>query len=296
MGGGSHEVAGLSSRTPSRAPSGSTTLDTSQVDARARSRAVARALRRHEELRSQAPASRTHTSVSGSTSSVTRHRGQIKLVLSRLQREADNLRAASPAVVLGVPAESPPELVAKAAERMRVRYTVMSQDQDLPEEARQLARQILAAVDEASRVFSDPRYRAVDAGAGLPGMSGDEEELLARGRELITRRDWEEADRVLSEARSLRLDHAGILSNLAWARYNNPRYPEARRAREARELLLLAEQFDPHHGEGQYYLAEVLFFEGNNLAALKRAGRAVKANPEDPMAQRLYKRLKSLQG
>jgi tetratricopeptide (TPR) repeat protein len=89
------------------------------------------------------------------------------------------------------------------------------------------------------------------------------------------------------------MDHPGVLANLAWARLSNPMHPPGRRSDDARELLLLAEQFDPHHGEGQYYLGELLYRLGEYAAAMPRAHRAVNASPPHPGAPALYKKLKA---
>lgn len=228
----------------------------------------------------------TRSRMTGTSSEVTHARTQIRQVLLRLRREAGDLGTASPAVVLGVPGDASSELVQEAAARMRARYANMANDEALPQEARELAGQILERVEEAARTFG--KARAANAAAAM-----DEERLLAVGKELMAQRQWEQAERVLGRARQLKADHPGILANLAWAHLNNPaRGPEAR-ATEARELLLLAEQFDPQHGEGQYYLAELLYRLGEYASALPRAERALRSTPENAAVASLARKLRA---
>lgn len=240
-----------------------------------------------EALTSQIPrATASRLTQTGSSGEATHARAQIRLVLNRLSREADNLGAASPAVVLGVPADASSELVQEAAARMRARYSAMVADGGLPAEARELAAQILERVEEAARTFG--KARAAAAAAVM-----DEERLLTLGRELIGRREWEQADRVLSRARHIKSDHPGVLANLAWARLHSGARPAETRAQEARELLMLAEQFDAQNGEGQYYLAELLYRMREYAAALPRAERAVRASPDNAAAAGLARKLRS---
>lgn len=207
-------------------------------------------------------------------------------LLGRLRREAGDLGAASPAVVLGVPADADAALVQDAAARMRARYLEMTRDESLPAEARDLAAQILEKVEDAARNFF--KARAAQGAAAL-----DENRLLAAARELIAQRKWDQAERVLARARQLRADHAGVLANLGWAVYHNPARPVEARTAEARELLALAEQFDPYDGEGQYYLAELLYRGREFQAALSRADRAVRARPDHAESVSLSRRVRA---
>lgn len=225
---------------------------------------------------------------SGATSAAAnaRARDRINSVLRYLRGEINNLGSAPPAVLLGVPADASNELVAEAAKRLRERYQGMVTDPGLDDEAHKLAAQMLERVEDAVKNFGKARSAAA-AGAM------DEERLLALAHELIQQRQWEQAEKVLIKARQLKPDHIGVISNLGWARLHNPARPAAERAKGAQELLELAEQFDPQHAEGQYYLAELLYRLGEYAKALPRAERAARAAPENPAAASLARKLRN---
>lgn len=240
-------------------------------------------------LRSALGHSQTNApTATGTASTLTRNRASIAHVITRLEREMGVVRTAAPAVVLGLPADAPPEQVRIAAERHRQRYLAVENNEQLPPDARELARDIRRRVEEAERDWG----RQAATGALAVGAA-DADRLLEMGRAQIGRQDWQGAELTLSRARAQRADHPGVLAFLGWARFNNIRYGLSERTKEARELLLLAEQFDPHHGEAQYYLAELLYRLGEYDAALPRASRAMKAQPESAPVALLYRKLRA---
>ena len=221
-----------------------------------------------------------------STAANARARDRINTVLRYLRGEVNNLGSAPPAVLLGVPVDASNELMLEASQRLRARYQGMIDDPALDAEAHKLATQMLERVDEAARNFGKARSAAA---AGTM----DEERLLTMARELIAARQWDQAERVLTRARQLKADHVGVLANLGWARLHNPVRGASERATAAEEMLALAEQFDPQHAEGQYYLAELLYRLGEYARALPRAERAERAAPENPAAASLARKLRN---
>ena len=221
-----------------------------------------------------------------STAVNARARDRINAVLRYLRSEVNNLGSAPPAVLLGVPVDASNELMQGAAQRLRERYQGMIKDAALDAEAHKLATQMLERVEEATRNFGKARSAAA---AGTM----DEERLLTMARELIAARQWDQAERVLTRARQLKADHVGVLANLGWARLHNPVRGAAERATAAEEMLALAEQFDPQHAEGQYYLAELLYRLGEYARALPRAERAERAAPGNPAAASLARKLRN---
>jgi CheY-like chemotaxis protein len=204
-------------------------------------------------------------------------------VLQRLERELSTILDATPPVVLGIPADAKRGLVDTAANRMRQRYA----------ELRVLALQIAKIVDMAHRNFN---FDAVTStGLGAAAMFGDDiDEMLEEGRSLIGDRRWTEADRLLARAHRKRIDHVPVLANLGWARLHNPEVDQETRTEEGNDYLLLAEQFDPMDGDGQYYLAQVLLAAGRLEEAEQRAERALKAVPEDAARKALVRKIKVL--
>jgi len=69
--------------------------------------------------------------------------------------------------------------------------------------------------------------------------------LLEQGRELLEQGRYEEADRALSAARDLRIDHAPTLASLALARARNPALPAEERQHDVDRLLCMAAQLAP---------------------------------------------------
>jgi tetratricopeptide (TPR) repeat protein len=162
-------------------------------------------------------------------------------------------------------------------------------DERLPATLRDKAGELVALVDSAAQ--------AIDSGeascASKPeAPQNKEDKLLEMGRNFIEEEDWAMADQVLSSAQDLVIAHPGVLANLGWARYHNPKLEQEERIDDARDLLLLSEQFDPRHWEGQYYLARLLIAGGDYEGALARAERAVKAKPDHAETEQLVKRIR----
>jgi len=220
-----------------------------------------------------------------------------------LEQELKAVRTARPAAVLQIDEDASTGTVDMARRRMAPRYERWMLDDALPTDVRRLAREIHVIVDQAySRMEKDARSRewarpeptspeAVTDVNGVGRDASEEERLLAMGREYIRQKAWGKADQVLSRARDIRLDHSDVLANLAWARYHNPGFGEEVRLEEARDLLLLVEQFDPRHAEGQYFLAQLLYRTGEFRAALDRARRASRAQPSEKGIRELIGRI-----
>lgn len=247
----------------------------------------------------------------GRTSEADAHR-------ARLTKERERLRDAPPAVVLCIPAAAPPHLVSEAEHRMRTRYRALADDLRLPRDVRDLAADLAQIVERAGLLLGrlatqgpgtplpppaprvGPPDRSLssaradsrsDTSTDIRTAGDDPERLLDHGRRLIERGDWARADRVLSRARDIQLAHAGVLANLAWARIHNPNLPEATRREDARDLLLLAEQFDRDDVDGQYYLACLLHETGDHDGAARRVDRALAMDPAHVLAARLARQI-----
>ncbi|MDP6932752.1 MAG: response regulator [Myxococcota bacterium] len=237
---------------------------------------------------------RTDSARAGRSKSPINPAQELRNMVKRLEKEIQATDGQSPRVVLGVPESADSEMIDRAAARHRSRYQPLLTDSRLSPAERKNARVLLERIEQAhselmtlSSHLAPPRPKPTKPKA-------QEELLLEQGRSLIADEQWDQADRVLSQAKNLRLDHAGILANLGWARFHNDRFEEEERVDEARDLLLLSEQFDPGHAEGQWYLAQLLHRQGKVQGALLRAARAVKARPDEPEVRRLFLQLKKL--
>ena len=220
----------------------------------------------------------------------------------QLKGELERLSDAPPPVMLGIPADSDADLVEQAAARLRARYTSLAERPGLPTPVRVISRRLAELVDQAHRAMvlrarsaredGMDRFEERATDMALRPVLSEEERLLAMGERLIEEERWEQADKVLTRARDLCLGHAGILSGLAWARMHSPARSPGARVEEARDLLLLAEQFgggeDP---QVQRRLAFVYLAEGNLDRANVRGQRALRLDPDGPGADRLRRAL-----
>lgn len=214
-------------------------------------------------------------------------------IIQRLERELRTIQDAVPAVVLGVPQDSDQSIIDGAANRMRLRYAEMIARRTGDKRVRELAFQICKRVDEAHRSFHSVSPDVL----GVPPSKKDWEVdeitlLLEEGRGFIQSSEWAAADHALTKAHEKRLDNVPVLANLGWARLHNPDIDLEKRTEEGRDFLLLAEQFDPHDGDGQYYLAQVLVASGRLDAAEQRASRAMNAMQDDPRRVALHRQIR----
>lgn len=211
----------------------------------------------------------------------------------QLKGELERLVDAPPPVVLGIPAASDADLVEQAAARLRARYARLAERPGLPTPVRVISRRLAELVDQAHRAMIVRARTSRDDGRDLLGDSptdmgfrapeSEEQRLLAMGEQLIDQGRWEQADKVLTRARDLCLGDAGILSGLAWARMHSPARSPGARVEEARDLLLLAEQFGgSDDARIQRRLAFVFLAEGNLDKANVRGQRALRLAPDDP--------------
>ena len=119
----------------------------------------------------------------------------------RLQTEVDRLKDASPAEVLGVPADAPGSLVRDIGGRMRSRYVSIAESEDYPEETRGLAQKLVEQVDAAMSSWGRGKLRA-----GGDPTTDREAIMLEQGMVLIDTNEIARADRVLTQARELVAD------------------------------------------------------------------------------------------
>ncbi len=216
-----------------------------------------------------------------------------EVVVARLSRELDSITGEPPPVVLGVPAESEMHMVDQTAARMRNRYMGLSADVRMTEEVRMLADKMVREIDRAHKYFDfsvGQQTGSSDIDDG-DAQSSDLDAWLEHGRDLIAAGEWAEADLVLTKAHQLQLDHVGVLANLGWARLHNPKRDQNKRSEEGRDYLLLAEQFDAHDSDGQFYLAQVLLALNKVAAAEQRAKRAMNTEPGEPRRAVLYRKI-----
>lgn len=215
-----------------------------------------------------------------------RSAGRADAVHKRLELEVSRLQGANPAEVLGVPHDAERLLVQKVGGRMLDRYTTISENARYTDETRDLAKQLVAKVNEAVERWGHVQHRA-----GGDPTTQREQIMLEQGMVLVDAGDFARADRMLTQARDLAMVNPKILAALGWARFNNPDRPADERREEGRDYLLLAEQFDPKDTQTEWLLCKVLRMMGDDQAALRRARRVLSVDPDHADARVAVKEL-----
>lgn len=213
---------------------------------------------------------------------------QPAILAKQLRRELSRLEGASAANVLGVPSDSPTELVQGVASRQIERYGKIADGVTNSAEIRALAAQLKALVEAALSGWG----RSVRTRSGA---ADSERELmwLEQGRILVESGDFARADRLLSKARDLTIANPDILAWLGLARLRNPERSSEEQLDEGIDLLLLAEQFNPGHQFAVMWLARVLSAEGDTRRALPRAKKWAQLCPDDKEAAALVTKLEA---
>lgn len=211
--------------------------------------------------------------------------------LQRLRIDLERLQGASAAVVLGIPAGASADLVREAAARLRARYSALREGLGAAGQGGELARQMLARIDQAEAAM------LAGGGGGSEAPDDDlaeDERLLRMAEERIRREQWSEALRLLRRARDLRLDNAGVLSLLGTATMHDGAMDPQERREEALGLLLLAVQFAPDDGPCNLRLARFQLDHGDPQQALAPARKALAAMPDDPAAIAVFDRAQAV--
>lgn len=206
------------------------------------------------------------------------------LAIRRLRRELQLLKDSDPWVVLGIPRNSPPEIVARSGARMSQRYGELARDGNPL--VRELATSLLERIEWAIAEVSAHSSRRPDS----PPTT--EEDAFQHGQRAMSLGDWAQADRWFSFAHERNLDSARFLAHLGWVRFHNPDQPVQERVEEGVDYLLLAEQIDPDYADGQYFLAMALHRRGDDEGALRRVRRALKNQPDHVAAAALARKLR----
>lgn len=215
-------------------------------------------------------------------------------MIVKLRKERERVQDAPSHSVLRLDEEPDRPEIEEARRRLKRRYMKVVKTESLPREARQMAAELAQLVDHA--------YIELCA-AGRPTAKRrvvtDEERIdkyLEHARELIEGRDWDKCDKLLSMARLIRQDHPKILALQGWARYNNADLDKEKREEHAKDLMMMAEQFDPNDFEGQFYLAQFFQDKGDLPGAWRRIVRATRADGEHQAAKALFDKIKRAGG
>ncbi len=222
-------------------------------------------------------------------------REKMRLLVVKLRRERDRVEGAPAHEILRLEAEPDRTEIEEARRVLKRRYMKVIKSDDMPSEARQMATELAQLVDHAyvELCAVGPRSQKHRR------LVTDEERLvkyIEHARELVEAQDWDKADKLLAQARLLKQDDPVVLALAGWSRYHNPILDRYKREEHAKDLLMMAEQFDPYQFDCQYYLAQFFPEMGDLENAWRRIVRATRVNAEHPGAQMLYQKVKKIGG
>jgi len=224
--------------------------------------------------------------------------GDATVVEKRLAREWEALKDADHYTVLGASPSTAPDVLQKLADRMIQRYTELVQDQTLSPPAREQAEKILRQVQNAQTLVAG-RTVAVQSSSASTSPVGNlskEDGAFKEGQAAMEAGLYERAALCFKAARNERLDSARNLSWLGWATYHNENISLDERCNEALDFLRLASSFDPHHRDGQYFLAFIEGKHGKPDQAIKRLQGLLQDDPENTIARALLSKLRREHG
>jgi len=214
---------------------------------------------------------------------------------------------------LGVPQMATQAVIDRAWTKLLKRWTSASKNKQLPDEVRQMARELAQVAHLAGRTFSVPARRQeydrrlargsaplaggvkaartrdlprTNPAASMP--RGPETSALAEAKSLMAKRDFERAATLLRALRVRQPSDPDLLAELGWASWKAS--AETNRD-EAEEFLQLAITFNPRHTQAREYLARIALDLGDHDRARQRLERLLKLKPDATWARAALGRL-----
>lgn len=214
---------------------------------------------------------------------------------------------------LGVPQMATQAVIDRAWTKLLKRWTSASKNPQLPDEIRQMARELGQVAHLAGRTFSVPARRQeydrrlargsaplaggvraarprdlprTNPAASMP--RGPEGGALSEARALMAKRDFERATKLLRALRMRQPSEPDVLAELGWASWKAS--AETNRD-EAEEFLQLAITFNPRHTQAREYLARIALDLADHERARQRLERLLKLKPDATWARAALGRL-----
>ncbi|MCO4771685.1 MAG: hypothetical protein KDA24_16755 [Deltaproteobacteria bacterium] len=214
---------------------------------------------------------------------------------------------------LGVPQKANQSVIDRAWTKLLKRWTSASKNKGLPDEVRQMARELAQVTHLAGRTFSVPaRRQEYDRRLGrgqaplaggvraarthdLPGTNpgasapvGPAMGALVQARGMIEARDFGRAVSVLRALRVKNPSDPEVLASLGWAVWKASAETERE---QAEEFLQLATTFNPSHVQAREYLARIALDMADHGTARQRLERLLKVKPDATWARAALGRL-----
>ena len=222
------------------------------------------------------------------------HESKISKILALLLEDLERLKGKDSFTILGISPKCTQAVAEEAGARNIKRYQEILRG-DISTEVRVAAQKMLTMVTTAAATVASARQGVSDEPVALD-MSNmtTEERAFTQGKKAFHNRDYTLARRSFKRARDERLDSVDNLAWLGWAVYHDTDIEKEERVKEAFDMLRLANSFNPHHEEGQYFLAYVEGHHGLMAQALQRLRGLLGNNPNHESAKNLareYRRM-----
>jgi Flp pilus assembly protein TadD len=212
-----------------------------------------------------------------------------------LNKAQNDLAQASPESILGVSGRVSEEMLKTAERRLLNRYDEILGATNVPDDIEQMAQNLRRMTEKAAARIRQRGQPSTHSNPVADYRSGHqktrEDELLERGDRLLEAQDWAQADHLLSDAVRISPQHPGVLTALAWARYNNAGLNKPDREGSAKALLQQAIDIDSSYAEAHYRLAQLHRNAGNSIAARAAARRATRLEPDEARYETLLNQL-----
>jgi len=215
-------------------------------------------------------------------------------ILTFLLADLERLKGEDSFTILGISPKCTQAVAEQAGSRMIKRYQDILRE-DINTETRVAAQKMLTMVTGAAATVAKARQGVSEQPDTVDiSKMTTEERAFAEGKKAFNNRDYNLARKCFKRARDERLDSVDNLAWLGWAVYHNTEMDKEDRVKEAFDMLRLASSFNPHHEDGQYFLAYVEGHHGLIKQALQRLTGLLGDNPNNESAKSLareYRRL-----
>jgi len=207
---------------------------------------------------------------------------------------------------LGLKPEAPLPVLEKACNRLGRRWSRAARTAEMPDERREMARDLLQSVQLVWRTLGDPaRRQEYDRrlsrgqppiiepvrGADMSSvtMTKTDDSGPADAARLMEVGEWPRALRLLRAARAETPSDPDVLSRLGWCEWMVSKSEDA--AASAEEYLLLSKTFDPSHEPTLEYLARLALARNKAEEARRYLTAWLQVNPQAGWARSQLSRL-----
>jgi Tfp pilus assembly protein PilF len=207
---------------------------------------------------------------------------------------------------LGLKPEAPPAVLEKACNRLGRRWNRAARMSEIPEDRREMARELLVSVQLVWRTLGDPNRRQEydrrlsrgqppiiepvrAADLSTVTLQKSDENGGSAAVQLMEMGDWPRALRAFRAERARNPSDPDVLARLGWCEWMAGKSDSA--AESAQEYLLLAKTFDPGHEPTLEYLSRLALARNDSDQARRHLKAWLQVNPQASWARSQLSRL-----